>query len=103
MRRIARVAASATEETWLERALHAPHDEVDALVANAKEGELPRALDRGLPAMRFVKRFVLDHVQHEMFEQARSRTKRRDSFAGAAAQGARARRAPLPGLRQRAV
>ena len=73
VRRVARVATAETEAAWLARAREASHEEVDALVSVAKEGEEPRSLDRGLPATRFTKRFVLDAMQHELFEQARAK------------------------------
>lgn len=73
VRRVARVATAETEAAWLVRVREASHDEVDALVSVAKEGDEPRSLDRGLPATRFRKRFVLDAVQHELFEQARAK------------------------------
>ena len=37
------------------------------------EGDDPPAFDRGLPQARFVKRFWLDALEHEMFEQARAK------------------------------
>ncbi len=73
VRRVARVATAETEAAWVARAREASHEEVDALVAMAKEGEEPRSLDRGLPAARFPKRIVLDAVQHELFEKARDK------------------------------
>lgn len=73
VRRVARVAVAATEHAWITRCEHATHEEVDAMVACAREGDAPPSLDRGLPHARFVKRFVLDSVRHEMFERARDK------------------------------
>ncbi len=73
VRRVARVAVPATEQAWIERALQSTHDDVDALVNSAQEGDAPRSLDRGLPHARFIKRFALDSVRHQMFERARDK------------------------------
>lgn len=73
VRRIARVAVPQTEQAWIERGRAASHEEIDALVGCAREGDEPRQLDRGLPRARFLKRFVLDSLHLEMFESAREK------------------------------
>jgi hypothetical protein len=73
VRRLARVATAQTEQAWIGRARAASHEELDALVGSAREGDEPKDIDRGLPRTRFVKRFVLDTLHLEMFERAREK------------------------------
>lgn len=72
VRRLARVATPETEQAWVDRAKDLSHEEVDALVGVAREGDWP-VRDGGLPRIRMVKRVVLSSHQNEIWELVRER------------------------------
>ena len=73
VRRIARVATKENEVRWIERCRDLSAEQVESLTGCVREGDDPPAIDRGLPQARFVKRFWLDALEHELFEQAREK------------------------------
>ncbi|MCP4039340.1 MAG: HNH endonuclease, partial [bacterium] len=74
VRCLARVATRETEAAWLERCSGLGHREVEALVAGRKRGAMPPGKGaKSLQKPRFTKRFVLERMQHEMYEIARAK------------------------------
>jgi hypothetical protein len=71
VRRLARVATPQSEHAWITHAKHLSHEEVDALVSLAKEGDWPaRSTAAGRTPPR--KRITLSVQQREAWEIARA-------------------------------
>src|SRR5688572_9791498 len=73
VRCIARVASPDNQGKWIERCRDLTAAQVEGVTRCASEGDDPPSLERGLPHARFVLRFDLGALEHEMFEQARAK------------------------------
>src|SRR5688572_11270937 len=73
VRCIARVASPDNQAKWIERCRELTAAQVEGITRCANEGDDPPSLERGLPHARFVLRFDVGALEHEMFEQARAK------------------------------
>ncbi|HEX6245443.1 MAG TPA: HNH endonuclease, partial [Polyangiales bacterium] len=73
VRCIARVASPDNQAQWIERCRDLTAAQVEGITRCASEGDDPPSLQRGLPHARFVLRFDVGALEHEMFEQARAK------------------------------